>query len=121
MTERYQKFISDVKKRRHKDLDNGFSTELEKRDCRMGESYWSARVSIDAFESLVDAHKAYIDAGADIITTNSFATSWLILIDPENIENFDAIKKNIEAALVARDKLGADDVLIAGSLSHQVA
>ena len=80
MTDRYEKFMSEIEEGRIKILDSGVSTELEKRGCRMGESYWSARASIEAFETLVDIHKAYIDAGADIITTNSFATSRLVLL-----------------------------------------
>ena len=122
VTDRYVKFFSEIKKGDIKILDSGVSTELERRGCHMGESYWSGRVSIDAFETLVDVHKAYIDSGADIITTNSFASSRLVLIDSQDLKNIDEINnKNIEAALMARENLGANDVLIAGSLSHQVA
>ena len=122
MTDRYENLMSDIEKGAIKILDSGVSTELERRGCRMGERYWSGRVSIDAFETLVDTHKSYIDAGADIITTNSFATSRLILNDSQNLQDIDAINnKNIEAALTAREQLGANEILIAGSISHQVA
>ena len=122
VTDRYIRFLSDIENRAIKILDSGVSTELERRGCRMGESYWSGRASIDAFETLVDIHKAYIDAGADIITTNSFASSRLVLNNSQDLKNIDEINnKNIEAALTARDMLGAKQVLIAGSLSHQVA
>ena len=122
VTDRYLKFSSDIENGSIKILDSGVSTELERRGCRMGESYWSGRVSIDAFETLVDIHKAYIDSGADIITTNSFASSRLVLNDSQDLKNIDEINnKNIEAALTAREMLGANEVLIAGSLSHQVA
>ena len=122
VTDRYIRFLSDIENGAIKILDSGVSTELERRGCRMGESYWSGRVSIDAFETLVDIHKAYIDAGADIITTNSFASSRLVLNNSQDLKNIDEINnKNIEAALTAREMLGAKQVLIAGSLSHQVA
>ena len=122
VTDRYIRFLSDIEHGAIKILDSGVSTELERRGCRMGESYWSGRVSIDAFETLVDIHKAYIDAGADIITTNSFASSRLVLNNSQDLKNIDEINnKNIEAALTAREMLGAKEVLIAGSLSHQVA
>ena len=122
VTDRYVNFLSDIEKGAVKILDSGVSTELERRGCRMGENYWSGRVSIDAFETLVEIHKAYIDSGADIITTNSFASSRLVLNDSQDLKNIDKINnKNIEAALTARDILGANEVLIAGSLSHQVA
>ena len=34
----------------------------------MLDTHWSGHVSIDAFDILVNTHKAYIDAGADVIT-----------------------------------------------------
>ena len=103
-------------------LDGGTSTELERRGAKMQNSYWSASVSLEFFDLLVDTHRAYIDAGADVITVNSYASSRLVLGGTENEKNFDTInKKNIEAALIAREKSGARDVLIAGSMSHQVS
>lgn len=103
-------------------LDGGLSTELERRGGIMGEGYWSARVSIDAFDLLVDTHKAFIDAGADIITVNSYASSRLVLGRTGNENEIRNINmKNIEAALEARVQCGSDSVLVAGSIAHQVA
>lgn len=122
MSQRYEKFMSEIRDGSLKTLDSGVSTELEKRGGTMGEGYWSARVSLEAFELLVDTHKAYIDAGADIITVNSYATSRLVLGRTGNADQIETINmKNIEAALEARVQCGADDVLVAGSIAHQVA
>lgn len=122
MTQRYEKFMTAIKEGTVKILDSGVSTELERRGGVMGEGYWSARVSLDAFDLLVDTHKAYIDAGADIITVNSYATSRLVLGRTNLEDKLQLINmRNIEAALEARVKCGADDVLVAGSLAHQVA
>ena len=38
------------------------------------DALWSARVLVDAPERVVDLHRRYLDAGADVITTNSYAT-----------------------------------------------
>ena len=103
-------------------LDSGISTELERRGAKMRDTQWSGSVSIEAFDLLVDTHKAYIDAGADVITVNSYASSRLVLDNTKNEENFKEInRKNIEAALEAREKSGVKDILIAGSISHQAS
>ena len=122
MPDRYQKFYKEIQKGRKAVLDSGVSTELERQGASMQDSQWSGRVSIDSFDILVNTHKAYIDAGADIITVNSYASSRLVLGDSVNESLIETInKKNIEAAFEARTKTGASDVLIAGSISHQVA
>ena len=122
MSNRYTEFQKKIKKNGSAILDSGVSTELERQGAPMQNSQWSGSVSIDAFDILVNTHKAYIDAGADIITVNSFASSRLVLGDSINASMIEKInKKNIEAALEARSKTGANEVLIAGSISHQVA
>ena len=57
----------------------------------MLDTHWSGHVSIDAFDILVNTHKAYIDAGADVITVNSHASSRLVLGDSMNVS---LIEKN---------------------------
>ena len=84
MSSRYQKFFQQIKEGRTAILDSGVSTELERQGAPMRDSHWSGRVSIDAFDILVNTHKAYIDAGADIITVNSYASSRLVLGDSIN-------------------------------------
>ena len=122
MSYHYKKLYNEIQQGRAAVLDSGVSTELELQGAPMQDSQWSGRVSIDAFDILVNTHKAYIDAGADIITVNSYASSRLVLGDNVNESLIEKInKRNIEAALEARSKTGAKGVLIAGSISHQVA
>jgi S-methylmethionine-dependent homocysteine/selenocysteine methylase len=49
-------------------LDGGVSTELQRRGVPDG--LWLSRASLDHWHAIVDMHRAYIDAGADVITTN---------------------------------------------------
>jgi len=118
----YEKIMKKVANGNVIVLDSGISTELERRGAKMRDTQWSGSVSIEAFDLLVDTHKAYIDAGADVITVNSYASSRLVLDNTKNEENFKEInRKNIEAALEAREKSGVKDILIAGSISHQAS
>ena len=102
-------------------LDGGVSTELQRRGVGMADELWSGRVALDHWQAIVDMHCAYIDAGADVITANTYASSRLML-DPVGLGGkVDEInRRSVEAALAARERSGAKDVLVAGSLSHAI-
>jgi len=68
-------------------LDGATGTELERRGFALTAPLWSARVLIDDPTLLESIHAAYLDAGADAITTNTFRTH----------------ARNIEAAGIATD------------------
>ena len=88
-------------------LDSGVSTELERRGAKMRNGQWSGCVAIDDYDKLVETHIAYIEAGADIITVNSYASSRLML-GPAGLGNeVQQINRlNISAAIEARQKTG---------------
>ena len=56
-------------------LDGGLATELERRGADLRDALWSARLLIDDPARIVEAHAAYVEAGADIITTASYQAS----------------------------------------------
>ncbi|MBT0772609.1 homocysteine S-methyltransferase [Kineosporia sp. J2-2] len=56
-------------------LDGGLSTELESRGHDISGRLWSAQLLMDAPDAVVAAHRAYLDAGADIVTTASYQAS----------------------------------------------
>ena len=63
----------------------------------------------------------YINAGAKIITTNTYASNRMILEVAGVEDKFEDINlAAINAAIQAREECGRDDVLVAGSLSHQI-
>ncbi len=102
-------------------LDGGTGTELERQGVKMNPEAWCGTAAVDNFPTLVDIHKAYIRAGAEIITANTFASSRLMLEAAGLGNEVEEInRKAIEAAKTARSELGADHALIAGSLSHMV-
>ena len=84
----------------------------------MRNGQWSGCVAIDNYEKLVETHIAYIKAGADIITVNSYASSRLML-EPAGLgsEVHRINRLNISAAIEAIEKTGTN-VSVAGSISH---
>ena len=119
MSNRYSTLLAKIDSGELAVLDSGVSTELERRGGYMDDQVWAALVCIESFDVLVETHQAYIDAGADVITVNGYASSRLVL-EPAGLS--DKVRtinmKNIEAALLARERSGNQDVLIAGSVSH---
>ena len=98
-------------------LDGGVGTELQKRGIEMDES-WCGTASRNT-EILKQVHLDYIKAGAQVITTNTYASSRLLLDAAGCGKDFEEINlKAISAAKAARDEV-SDDILIAGSLSHR--
>lgn len=53
-------------------LDGAIATELEQRGVDTSSALWSAVAMRDAPAAVVDVHRSYLDAGARIITTNSY-------------------------------------------------
>ena len=94
----YEKIMKKVANGNVIVLDSGISTELERRGAKMRDTQWSGSVSIEAFDLLVDTHKAYIDAGADVITVNSYASSRLVLDNTKSEENFKEINNKHKKA-----------------------
>ena len=53
-------------------LDGGLATELETRGHRLHDRLWSARLLYDQPQEILAAHRAFVDVGADILTTASY-------------------------------------------------
>lgn len=103
-------------------LDGGMGQELIKRGVRGNEALWSANALITDPEVVREIHEAYIEAGADIITTNTYCTT------RARFERFDLMDRFVELNELAcqlaqqaranqkRVNPNRADVLIAGSL-----
>jgi homocysteine S-methyltransferase len=57
-------------------LDGGLATELERRGHDLSSSLWSARLLVDAPAEIVEVHRAYAAAGAEVATTASYQLSY---------------------------------------------
>ncbi len=96
--------------------DGGMGQELLRRSGAAPTPLWSARVLIDEPDLVRDLHADFIDAGARVITINTYAAT------PERLERegvgelFEELQqRGIDLAKEARDMTGAD-VRIAGCL-----
>ncbi|MCP4080221.1 MAG: homocysteine S-methyltransferase, partial [Planctomycetaceae bacterium] len=53
-------------------LDGGLATELESRGHDLDDDLWSAKLLRDQPDEIVAAHQAFINAGAEVITSGSY-------------------------------------------------
>ena len=99
-------------------LDGGVGTLFEEKKVKMDEVGWCCASHIYAPEVAVEVHQDYIEAGAEIITANTYAANRAILqqngLGPRTPF---VISSAVELAKQAREASGKGSTLIAGSLS----
>jgi homocysteine S-methyltransferase len=57
-------------------LDGGLASELERRGHDLSSELWSARLLRDDPAAIVDVHRAFADAGAEVVTSASYQASF---------------------------------------------
>jgi S-methylmethionine-dependent homocysteine/selenocysteine methylase len=98
-------------------LDGPTGTELERRGVDTSRRLWSARAIVESPAILANIHCDYIDAGADIVTVNTFRTNRRAVVG-SGLDARDAGRLTREAAAIARrsvERCGRRDVLLAAS------
>lgn len=98
-------------------LDGGMGRELHRTGAPFRQPEWSALALMEAPHCVEDVHVSFIQAGADIITTNSYSIVPFHL-GTETYENRAAelLDLSAQVAVAARAKAGQKPVLIAGSI-----
>jgi homocysteine S-methyltransferase len=86
-------------------LDGGLATELERAGFDLAHPLWSARLLRERPEAIADVHRAYLEAGADCITSASYqATLEGFRKDGASTAQAEArLRLSVELALAARD------------------
>ncbi|RPI18915.1 MAG: homocysteine S-methyltransferase family protein [Ignavibacteriae bacterium] len=109
-------------------LDSAMGTELKDRKADISMPLWSARPLIDNPDLIRQIHIDNIDAGADIITTNTFRTQKRTFekacytVEGSSYEDtardmtYMAVELAKDAVLIAVEE-GEDDVIVAGCIS----
>ena len=97
-------------------LDGGMGRELRFRGVDVPGTIWSALALIEAPEVVRRIHADYIQAGADVITINSYGVIRSDLAK-ENLEDrFAELNRTAGRLAVEARDMSAKDVVIAGSL-----
>ena len=97
-------------------LDGGLGQELHRRSRRPSAPLWSAQVMIDEPELVEAVHLEFVEAGARIITVNSYSATPHRLARAGRSGMFGTLQDAaLRAAQAARDRSGRD-ILIAGCL-----
>ncbi len=101
-------------KQQIKILDGGMGRELERIGAPFRQPEWSALALIEAPDMVAQAHQNFIDAGAQMITTNAYA------VIPHHIgkKEFDTNGRELISlsAKIARDIANQNDVQVAGCI-----
>ena len=102
-------------------IDGPMGTELEARDVPMNARAWSATALLSHPDAMRAAHADNIDAVAEVITTNTFATGQQLLDSAGLGDQMQRLNtRAVEIARQARDESGNPDIAIAGSMSPWV-
>jgi S-methylmethionine-dependent homocysteine/selenocysteine methylase len=99
-------------------LDGGTGSELRRLGFRVDTADWGARAALEAPELLQGIHRAYVEAGAEILTTHTFAATRFVL-EAAGLahEQPRIVTAAIRAAQRAREQSAAEGVAVAGSIS----
>jgi homocysteine S-methyltransferase len=99
-------------------LDGGMASELEFLGADISGPLWSAHVLEGAPEKVVAVHRAYLEAGADILLTASYQVSRQGYAEfGLSAERADAaLLRSVELACQARAEFPGREILIAASL-----
>ena len=99
-------------------LDGAMGTELQRRGIDTGLPLWSANALMVHPEVILRIHKEYIEAGADVITTNTFRTTRRTLLHANLPDrSLQLTKTAVTLANQARKSFPAREILVAGSVA----
>ena len=100
-------------------IDGGTGTEVERRGVPQLDGAWNGGAALTHPEILQDVHADYLDLGARIVISNTFATGRHTL-EPAGLEaGFELYnRRGVEIAVAAREASGHPQALVAGGISH---
>jgi S-methylmethionine-dependent homocysteine/selenocysteine methylase len=95
-------------------LDGGTGTDIQRRGAPMSGETWSAEANLTHADIVRAVHEDYIEAGADLVIANTFATSPLLFNHLGRDQEIATIDK---AAVTIAHDASAGRVPVAGSFS----
>ena len=116
---RYEELLNRLRNGAQVMIDGGTGTEVERRGVPQLDNAWNGGGALSHPDIVRGIHEDYIRHGAEIVISNTFATSRNLLEDagvPELFQDYN--RRGVELACEARDATGRQDVLVAGGISH---
>ena len=93
-------------------LDGAIGSYLQQKGFQADEILWTSHLNFSNPDAVIRIHKDYVEAGADIITTNTFRTNPFAL----NKAGINNISQYVSAAVnLVREAVQGEKILIAGS------
>ena len=100
-------------------MDGATGTEVERRGVDQLTNAWNGGAALSDPDILRTVHEDYIQNGAEIIISNTFANAKHALADAGQENNFEKLNSRaIQIAVEARDNTRADYVCVAGGISY---
>lgn len=96
-------------------LDGGTGTDLQRRGVPMDDAVWCAMANLSHGDVVRAVHRDYIDAGAEVITANTYASSPLSFASIGREGEIEGIDRT--AVRLARSEADGRGVAVAGSIS----
>lgn len=89
-------------------LDGGLGTRLEERGADVSSELWSARVLADEPDRVLDTHRDYFAAGADVAITASYQLTYegCARAGFDAVATSELLERSIDVARRARDEAG---------------
>ena len=102
-------------------LDGGLGQELHRRSSQPPSPLWSVQIMMDEPELVETVHLEFVEAGAPVITVNSYTATPSQLARAGQAAMFDAVHDAAMAAANAARQKSGRDIRIAGCLPPLVA
>lgn len=104
-------------------LDGAIGSEVERLGARLDAAAWCGMANLTHPDTVRRVHEAYLAAGADVITANTFATCRHVLEGAGHGDETAAItRRAVELAREAQRRVAPErPVALAGSMSNTTA
>jgi homocysteine S-methyltransferase len=100
-------------------IDGATGTECERRGVPKLDHAWNGGAALSHPDVVRQIHCDYLEAGAELIIANTFATHRHALEAAGVAEDFEAYnRRGVELAVEARAQSGADDAVVAAGISN---
>jgi homocysteine S-methyltransferase len=112
------RFVQRLRDPRPVLLDGGLATQLESQGVALHPTLWSAACLLNDPEAIKAAHRAYLDAGAEVLTTASYQVSREGFVElglaPEQTDGL--LRRSVDLAREAATEASRPATLIAASV-----